>query len=125
MSEKCKTCKHDSKPWHEEPCDSCCGAHSGYEADLISRQDAIDVLCSIPDLMGAEWQDETDETLDDDEKRNIVTEWISRVSPAQQEIIRCGDCKYYSEEVRLCNDLAGFGRYWNSEDFCSRAERRA
>lgn len=28
---RCKTCKYDSLPWDEEPCDSCCGAHSGYE----------------------------------------------------------------------------------------------
>ena len=27
----CSTCKHDSKHWSEEPCDSCCHAHSGYE----------------------------------------------------------------------------------------------
>lgn len=56
MGERCKTCKHDSKPWYEEPCDSCCGAHSGYEpinlqptcnklaTDCISRQAAIDAL---------------------------------------------------------------------------------
>ena len=46
MGERCKTCVHDSKPWYEEPCDSCCGAHSGYEpvGDMISRQAAIDAI---------------------------------------------------------------------------------
>ena len=23
MGNKCKTCKHNKKPWYEEPCDSC------------------------------------------------------------------------------------------------------
>ena len=27
----CDSCKHGDKEWHEEPCDSCCGTHSGYE----------------------------------------------------------------------------------------------
>ena len=44
MSERCKTCKHDSKEWYELPCDYCCGAHSGYEpkenmmSDYIKRE---------------------------------------------------------------------------------------
>ena len=28
---RCDTCKYDNLPWYDEPCDSCCGAHSGYE----------------------------------------------------------------------------------------------
>ena len=28
---RCNTCKYDNLPWYEEPCDSCCGAHDGYE----------------------------------------------------------------------------------------------
>lgn len=27
----CNTCKHNNLPWYEEPCDSCCRAHDGYE----------------------------------------------------------------------------------------------
>ena len=27
----CDTCIHNDLPWYEEPCDSCCRAHSGYE----------------------------------------------------------------------------------------------
>lgn len=30
----CNTCKHNNLPWHEEPCDSCCLAHDGYERKL-------------------------------------------------------------------------------------------
>lgn len=40
------------------------------------------------------------------------------------ELIRCKDCKYYNAGERLCNDLMGFGRYWEPNDFCSNAERR-
>ena len=28
----CKTCEYSSLSWYEEPCKSCCPAHSGYEA---------------------------------------------------------------------------------------------
>lgn len=28
----CKTCKHDSLSWYDEPCDSCCG-FSGWEEE--------------------------------------------------------------------------------------------
>jgi len=31
MSNKCDSCRYNSLEWYEEPCDSCCGAHSGYE----------------------------------------------------------------------------------------------
>ena len=41
-----------------------------------------------------------------------------------QELIRCRDCKYYNDEEHLCNDLMGFGRYWEEGDYCSFAKRR-
>ena len=28
----CGTCKHKDARWDEEPCDSCCEAHDGWEA---------------------------------------------------------------------------------------------
>ena len=45
------------------------------------------------------------------------------IEPEQPEIIYCKDCKYYSHKERLCNDLMGFGRHWNEDDYCSHAER--
>ena len=39
--QNCNTCKNNNKEWDEEPCDGCCGNHSGYEpqdGDLISRR---------------------------------------------------------------------------------------
>ena len=38
MVNDCETCKHNDKNWDELPCDGCCTAHSGYEADAISRR---------------------------------------------------------------------------------------
>lgn len=40
----CESCKHNGKDWSEEPCDGCTGASSGYEADLISRAEAIEAV---------------------------------------------------------------------------------
>lgn len=31
MTHICDTCKYNTLEWYEEPCDSCCGANSGYE----------------------------------------------------------------------------------------------
>lgn len=31
LAMKCDSCKHRDLNWWEEPCDSCCPAHSGYE----------------------------------------------------------------------------------------------
>ncbi len=27
----CSDCAYNGKPWYEEPCDSCCRAHSGFQ----------------------------------------------------------------------------------------------
>ena len=34
MRRVCVTCLHSSLSWDEEPCDSCCVAHSGWEAAM-------------------------------------------------------------------------------------------
>ena len=44
MKTDCDTCKHKDKNWDDLPCDGCCTAHSGYEADAISREDAIQAV---------------------------------------------------------------------------------
>jgi len=42
----CDTCKHKGDGWDTEPCDGCCGNHSGYEPceDAISRNAVIQTL---------------------------------------------------------------------------------
>ena len=44
MVNDCETCKHNDKNWDELPCDGCCTAHSGYEADAISRQAVLNLV---------------------------------------------------------------------------------
>lgn len=36
-TQECNTCKHNDKEWDEEPCDGCCGNHSGYEPKEIKN----------------------------------------------------------------------------------------
>ena len=49
---KCDTCKHNGKPWYEEPCDSCCGEE--YEMD-----EAVLIVCN-PNDADEIWKIDTD-----------------------------------------------------------------
>lgn len=52
---------------------------------------------------------------------------VDRLPPAQPEIVRCKDCRYWEDVMNgkgYCKDMSGFGRWWKDNDFCSRAERR-
>ena len=85
--------------------------------DLISRQAAIEATWFEPSYT---------------DPLNVLTEVRDRLKAlpsAQQEIIHCKDCKYWTHIKRT-------NRYWcktddglfdlnpSSDDFCSRAERR-
>lgn len=84
--------------------------------DLISRQDAYDVLTDY-------YHHRTEI------QHKGLKEALSRVPPAQPEIIRCKDCKYWTHIKRT-------NRYWcktddglfdlnpSPDDYRSRAERR-
>jgi len=76
--------------------------------DCISRQVAIDtILGQPPEPHYPSW----------------YAEQIKELPPAQPEIIRCKDCRYYNSEEKECLDLLGHGRRWEEDDFCSYAER--
>ncbi len=51
---------------------------------------------------------------------------IEDLPSAEPEIIRCGECKYYTPVMAHC-EIRGKGLYLirGMEDFCSRAERRS
>lgn len=76
------------------------------EADYISRAQALNAINVGGDLEGA---------------------WINvaKLPPAQPEIIRCKECKYYTTLNAKC-EIRGKGLYLirGMNDFCSRAERR-
>ena len=75
-------------------------------SDLISKRSATERLIIAKTLLESVLQD------------------MPSTEPSG-ELIRCGECKYYNEEEHLCNDLMGFGRYWEEGDYCSYAERRS
>ena len=76
--------------------------------DCISRQVAIDtILGQPPEPHYPSW----------------YAEQIKELPPAQPEIIRCKDCRYYNSEEKECLDLLGHGRRWEEDDFCSYGER--
>lgn len=86
-------------------------------SDLISRQAALGIAFKYcPDDDGTCSEAGTD-------LRDMIDE-LENLPPAQPEIIRCKDCKYYNSEEKECLDLLGHGRRWEEYDFCSYAERK-
>lgn len=102
--------------------------------DLISRQDAIDVVRNYYDP-----EDYSTESIEDRLKRLPSAQpevmyypQVDGVTPSvivQPEIIRCKECKHYyyadnriPQEQRYSCDLDG--DRWKPDDFCSYAERR-
>lgn len=84
--------------------------------DLISRDKAI-----------AETWRETSYS----DPANVLTEIRDRLRAlpsAEQEIIRCKDCKHYRSYAGIidgyCDMAEWYGRFQNPNDFCSRAKRR-
>ena len=45
------------------------------------------------------------------------------VEGMSEEVVRCGDCRYYKETERWCRRLGLVGAFDN-KGFCSRGERR-
>lgn len=81
--------------------------------DVIYRQDAIDAIF------------EAFSTGDEGADRYIAEKNLADLPSAQPEIIRCGECKYYTPVMAHC-EIRGKGLYLirGMEDFCSRAERK-
>jgi len=68
----------------------------------------LPIYVNLPD----DWKEQVIDRLRNDPE----AEWI--------KIVRCKDCKWYSDREQTCNDLLGFGRYWKPDDFCSYGKRR-
>lgn len=60
---KCDTCKHKYREWYDDPCDGCCGNHSGYEPEATcagcTYWDGDDGRCRNPNSRG--FMQETDD----------------------------------------------------------------
>lgn len=88
--------------------------------DLISRRAALDAIGDEPLV----W-------MDGEYELGLQNQWQSDVDAlkdlpsAQPEIIRCKDCKHYTEpNIEYC-ELYGAMILWGKDDFCSRGERRS
>ena len=82
--------------------------------DLISRQAAIDDVWNISKIVP---------TL-----AIRAKDALEAIPSAQQEIIRCGDCKYFDDRPGW-QGCQAFGKWFGEtemygNDFCSKAERR-
>ena len=92
-------------------------------SDLIDRQQAIEAICM--ETCGV--------SLKNVRCRVHCTEvqTVEKLPPAQPEIIRCKDCRYF-KQVFAPNDNDGLCGHWHSKcdartnrnGYCSHAERR-
>ena len=84
--------------------------------DLISRQAAIDAIekMNIPEDMCVF------------EILSHIEVEIATLPPAQPEVIRCKDCKYYKTKFCALDTWTNEITIYNAQpdDFCSRAKRR-
>lgn len=102
MGEIIENLEKISKILEQQPCE-----------DTISRQAAIDAINS-------HFGFNTEE-----EYGSAVQEVINGLPPAQPEIIRCKDCRYYRWESDMCDyPYATAQNVVHEDDFCSNAERR-
>lgn len=94
-------------------------------SDLIDRQDAIDAIRKIK-ARHCETNDDYILLID---KAMAMTE-LMLLPPAEPEIIRCGDCKWYgrADKRRFYRGMDCLQKRIDTivpdKDFCSRAERR-
>lgn len=86
--------------------------------ELIYKQDAKDAVDMALDTI-----DHVQEWVYD-----ILLNSLDKVPSAEQEIIRCKDCKHYRSYAGVIDGYCGmaewYGRYQYPNDFCSRAKRR-
>ena len=83
--------------------------------DLISRQAAIEALDKRFDSIPME---QTTEIL-------LLRKDLRKLPSAQPEIIRCKDCKFYRQEIDMCDEpYSTAHNVVHEDDFCSKAERK-
>ena len=77
--------------------------------DLISRQAAIDAIRGEIEINGY----------------SHVVDVLEQLPSAQPEIIRCKDCKFYRQEIDMCDEpYSTAHNVVHEDDFCSKAERK-
>lgn len=86
--------------------------------DLIDRRVAIDLM-GVEPLAFSEYENGLHDKWEDD------VEALMKLPPAQLEIIRCKDCKYYKTMFCAMDTWTAEITIYKAQpdDFCSRAER--
>lgn len=82
--------------------------------DLISRQGVLRKMNSVMDIPDVYYLP------------IHFKEWVIDEMPTIDavQVVRCKDCKHYTEpNIEYC-ELYGAMILWNKDDFCSRGERR-
>lgn len=59
--------------------------------------------------------------LSDDSINKIVEAVVQKIAAANDEIVRCKDCKWWDSNEETCIENDG---WWRALDFCSWAERK-
>lgn len=89
------------------------------DKDTVYRQDAIDAINAYLGLSAVS------RTI---QNMTSIQEILENLPSAEQEIIRCKDCKHYRSYAGIidgyCDMAEWYGRFQNPNDFCSRAKRR-
>ncbi len=103
---------------------------------IISKRSATERLIIAKTLLESVLQDmpTAEPSLDEwctdckeyDHERHCCPRFNRVIQETVEElkVVRCGECIYYNAEEHLCNDLMGFGRYWEPWNYCSYGERR-
>ena len=77
--------------------------------DLISRQAAIDAIRGEIEINGY----------------SHVVDVLEQLPSAQPELVRCKDCKFYRQEIDMCDEpYSTAHNVVHEDDFCSKAERK-
>ena len=88
-------------------------------------------LCETPEKYAVEWKKRLVAEIDkfqtalfkQEETMQIIAkekqQYFDELQIAQ-EVVRCKDCKYFSEEIQHCNILG----FCEPNEYCSRGERR-
>ena len=104
---RCNTCKYDNLPWYEEPCDSCCGAHDGYEPkeNNMSRYIDADKLkqhYAWIRYADSETADMFDNIIDQqptaDVRENVRGEWIEITDHEIPIVCKCTECGWLTKD---------------------------
>ena len=87
--------------------------------DFISKQAAIEALDGEIEITGRTNAEAVKGYV------RLVKDRLERLPSAQPEIIRCKDCKFYRQEIDMCDEpYSTAHNVVHEDDYCSRAERK-